>query len=214
MTLRMPETADDFYARVLAATDDNGRLVRMPPGIVESSVFPYEVDGLRLKPMRPLGDAEPDRRGEDPASCRCAERDDPVAPTRVWTGSDFRVDLEVDCGMPIMLLLSSMNHFDLADLPAPLAAQMGQLLVTIGAAMEALPSVARAQIGRFGDGGAHLHVFMTGRPHRMLQLRGSFLLDWEEHLPRVPLTVLQDNARPIADALAQRHGGVKGPLGR
>lgn len=206
----MPESAQDFYARVVAATDDEGRLVRMPPGIVQSSVFAYEVDGLRLKPMLPLGEAEPPRGGEDPADCRCAAPDDTDAPTRVWTGADFRVDLVADCGLPLMLLISSMEHFDLADLPRPLAAQLGELLVTIGAAMEALPSVARAQIGRFGDGGAHLHIFMTARPYRMLQLRGSFLLDWEEHLPRVPLEVLQDNARTVAAALVEHHGGSRG----
>ncbi|NHN56365.1 hypothetical protein G9U51_11310 [Calidifontibacter sp. DB0510] len=80
--------------------------------------------------------------------------------------------------------------------------------------VEALPSVGRAQIAKYGDGGAHLHLWMFGRPARMLQLRGSPLLDWEENLPRVPLDILQANARPIGEALVQTYGGALGRLGR
>ena len=37
----------------------------------------------------------------------------------------------------------------------------------------ACPSVGRCHVGRYGDGGAHLHPFFFGRPARMPQLRGS-----------------------------------------
>lgn len=68
-----PESVADYYARVLAAADDDdGRLpvaVQQMPGW---DIFPYELDGLRLKPLAPLLDEEPARQGEDPATCRCA----------------------------------------------------------------------------------------------------------------------------------------------
>ena len=59
-------------------------------------------------------------------------------------------------------------------------------------------------MAKYGDGGAHLHLFLFGRPARMLQLRGSPLLDWEENLPAVPLEVLQTNASFVARHLQAR----------
>jgi hypothetical protein len=47
----------------------------------------------------------------------------------------------------------------------------------------------------------------------MLQLRGSPLLDWEENLPRVPLEVLQANARVVAERMVVHVGGRAGSLG-
>ena len=77
---------------------------------------------------------------------------------------------------------------------------MGRLIVAVSAAVEALPSVGRVQLAKYGDGGAHLHLFFLARPARMLQLRGSPLLDWEENLPPVPLEVARANAEFVADA--------------
>ena len=53
-------------------------------------------------------------------------------------------------------------------------------------AVEALDAVGRVHVYRFGDGGAHLHVFLLGRPAGILQLRGSNLALWEEMLPTLP----------------------------
>ena len=59
------ESAEEFHARVAAATDDEGRLpvaIELMPGW---DIFPFELDGLRIKPLEPLLDAEPaaPRRG-------------------------------------------------------------------------------------------------------------------------------------------------------
>ena len=61
-----------------------------------------------------------------------------------------------------------------------------------------------------GDGGAHAHPFFFGRPARMLQLRGSCLLDWEENLPAVPEDVHLANAGHVGRRLVERVGG-EGP---
>jgi hypothetical protein len=45
-------------------------------------------------------------------------------------------------------------------------------------AIEALPHIARAHVSRWGDGGAHLHVFFLARPVGFAQLRGTFLAVW------------------------------------
>ena len=85
---------------------------------------------------------------------------------------------------------------------------MGRLVVAVSAAIESLPGVGRAQLAKYGDGGAHLHLFLLGRPARMLQLRGSPLLDWEENLPAVPLGVHRAHASFVAARLVERVGGT------
>ncbi|MFC6713230.1 hypothetical protein [Branchiibius cervicis] len=101
---------------------------------------------------------------------------------------------------------------DISSMKPAWAAEFGVLTASIAAQVEALPSVGRAQIAKYGDGGAHLHLLLMGRPARMLQLRGSPLLDWEENLPRVPEAVLRANARPIVEELVLEYGGT-GRLG-
>ena len=114
----------------------------------------------------------------------------------------------------MQLVLTPREHHDLPSLPADLAAEMGQLVVAVADAVEHVPSVGRAHLAKYGDGGAHLHLFFFGRPARAMQFRGSPLLDWEESLPRVPLTVLQANARVVAQRLLVHLGGRAGALGR
>ena len=54
----MAETIEDYYARVLAATDDEGRLGFPADGIPYWEIFPFEAEGLRLKSMEPLAESE------------------------------------------------------------------------------------------------------------------------------------------------------------
>ncbi|MDN5768120.1 MAG: hypothetical protein L0H96_26230 [Humibacillus sp.] len=213
--MREPESPEQFYARVLAATDDEGRLPVAVDAMAGWDIYPYELDSLRMKTLQPLADEEPARRGETVADCGCSQG--PPAPddgvTRIWTNERWHLDLGADSGLPVTAMLMPFEHHDLGHLPADLAAEMGQLVVTIADAVEHVPSVGRAALAKYGDGGAHLHLFFFGRPARMLQLRGSPLLDWEENLPRVPLEVLQANAEVIAERLVVHFGGTAGRLG-
>ena len=102
------------------------------------------------------------------------------------------------------------THCDLATLPADLAAELGQLIVAISAAVESLPSVGRAQLARWGDGAAHRHLAFLGRPARVLQFRGSPLLDWAENLPDVPEGVPRANALTVVSYLVGAVGGTAG----
>ncbi|HET7398395.1 MAG TPA: hypothetical protein VFJ94_07715 [Intrasporangium sp.] len=209
-----PESIEDYWARVLAAADGSGRL---PVAVTEMpgwEVFPYEVDGLRLKPLAPLADEEPPRRGERREDCWCAGPALADDGTLVWSNARWRLELTPDTGLPLGLTLSPMEHHDLPTLPRELAAEMGQLVAAVADAVEHVPSVGRAQVTKFGDGGAHLHLGFLGRPARALQLRGSPLLDWEKNLPRMPLEGLQANARVVAERLIVDVGGAAGTLGR
>lgn len=201
------ETAEEFHARVAAATDDEGRLpvaIELMPGW---DIFPFELDTLRIKPLEPLLDEEPARRGNDPADCPCQQPRSPEQEAWVaWSNERWRLTV-LDMRLPVTLILQPREHHDLADLPDELASEMGRLTVAITAAVEELPSVGRCHVGRYGDGSAHLHPFFFGRPARMPQLRGSTLLDWEENLPTVPEDVRRGNASYVAARLVERLGG-------
>jgi hypothetical protein len=86
--------------------------------------------------------------------------------------------------------------------------------VAVSDAVEHLPTAGRVQLAKYGDGGAHLHLFFMARPARILQFRGSPLIDWEENLPRVPREVLQANGAVVAERLVVHVGGRAGSLGR
>ena len=201
------ETAEEFHARVAAATDDEGRLpvaIELMPGW---DIFPFELDDLRIKPLEPLLDEEPPRSGEDPADCQCAQPSTAEQDARVVWSNERWVLSDAGMKLPVTLILKPRAHHDLADLPDDLASEMGRLMVAISAAVESLPSVGRCHVGRYGDGGAHLHPFFFGRPARMGQLRGSCVLDWEENLPDIPDDVRRSNAAHVGHRLVERLGG-------
>ena len=204
------ETADDFHARVMAATDDEGRLAVAVEEMPGWDIFPFELDSLRIKPLQPLADEEPARRGEDPSECWCAAGEIPgrIADNVLWSNERWLVTLDQHMRLPFACNLMPREHCDLSTVPDHLTAEMGQLVVALSAAIEELPSVGRMQLAKYGDGGAHLHLFFFGRPDRMLQLRGSTLIDWEENLPTVPLEVLRANAAFVAAQLQERVGGT------
>ncbi len=204
-----PESAEDFYARVKAATGADGRLPVAVEEMPGWDIYPFEIDSLRLKPLLPLADEEPPRGGEDPADCYCAG---PPAPDLdewlVWSNERWQLTLDTGMKLPIGLHLGPREHCDLPTVPEHLAAEMGRLIVAVSAGVESLPSVGRVQLAKYGDGGAHLHLFLFGRPARMLQLRGSPLIDWEENLPPVPLEVHRANAEHVARHLLETVGGA------
>jgi len=209
------EGVESYYARIAAAAGPDGRLPVAVEEMPGWDIYPYETEGLRLKPVRPPAEEEPARRGENPAECWCAAGPDAAdGPEVVWSNERWRLGLSSDTGLPVMLVLQPFAHHDLTTLPGDLAAEMGQLVVAIADAVEHVPSVGRVQLAKWGDGGAHLHLVFLGRPARMLQFRGSPLIDWEENLPRVPLEVLRANARIVAERLVVHVGGRAGVLGR
>jgi hypothetical protein len=209
-----PESAEDFYARVKAATGADGRLTVAVEEMPGWDIYPYEIDSLRLKPLQPLADDEPARGGEDPADCSCARPPDPrMQEVLVWSNERWQLHLDTGMKLPIGVNLGPREHCDLPTVPAHLADEMGRLIVAVSSGIESLPSVGRVQLAKYGDGGAHLHLFFFGRPARMLQLRGSPLIDWEENLPPVPLEVHRANAEHVAGHLLNTVGG-SGPRWR
>ena len=207
----MPETIEEYYARVMAAADAEGRLAMPADGIPYWEIFPFESEGLRLKPIGPLAEAEAPRHGEDPTQCHCARTDDADESSsldaEVWRDEHWRISVTEPSGAPLILVLSPNAHHDFTTLPKDRAAEMGQIMVALGAAMEALPSVARVHVSKWGDGGAHAHIFFFARPTQMPQLRGTMMAVWDDFLPPIPGDVRDANARAVIQDLVRTYGG-------
>ncbi len=197
----MVMSPEEFYAHAIAAADEEGRLPLSRMAGWE--VFPFEQEGLRVAPLARPALPEPPRLGEGGRPCPGCVAD----PEVVWSDEHWRLkQLSAESGIPLLLVLEPIEHYDLADLPDDRAAELGLLTVRIVRAIEELPHIARAHVSRWGDGSAHLHVFFLARPAGFAQLRGTCLAIWDDLLPAVPAGHRDRDAAAVASALAA-HGG-------
>ena len=197
----MALTPEEFYEHALAAADGEHRLplARMTGW----DISPFEQDGLRVVPLRPPVVPEPPRHGEDPSDCgSCRARDEGV-----WFDEHWRLTRIGGVGVPLVLMLHPRDHYDLADLPDELAAELGVLTTHIARHIQVLPHIARSHVYRIGDGGAHLHIWFFARPEGQAQLYGSWMVVWDDLLPEYPAAVAESDAATVADALVASYGG-------
>jgi hypothetical protein len=201
----MPLSAEEFYTNAMEIADDEGR---MPLSRVTGwDIFPFEPEGLRVDPLRAPEVPEAPRRGENGGG-RCGNCDGTLGGV-VWHDDNWRLITFGDSsGAPLVMMLIPSDHFDLINLPDELAAQLGRLIVHTARAIESLEHVARAHVSRWGDGGAHLHVFFFARPEGFEQLRGTCFAVWDDLLNPVPQAMRDADAREVARTLAGSYGGV------
>ncbi|GAA2749659.1 hypothetical protein [Kitasatospora cinereorecta] len=182
-----------------------GERIPMPEGGIPFwEVFPYEGD-LQIRVLEEPEVPEPPRDGEHgPDTCsQCARADGEF----LWTDEHWRLGaLAEPTALPAMLLLQPRAHHDLLDLPGDLAAQLGPMLQRVERAVLSLGGIARVHVNRWGDGGAHLHVWLIARPEGMMQLRGTCLPLWEDVLPKLPEGEWREYGRRIAAAMAAGGG--------
>jgi diadenosine tetraphosphate (Ap4A) HIT family hydrolase len=199
----VPLTPDEFYEHALSAADAEGRLPLSR--MTGWEIFPFEPDGLRVVPLARPVIPEPARTGESGDSCGGCSTGRGV----IWENPSWRLSVPPDpTGAPMLMLLLPKEHHDLGDLPDDLAGDLGRLIVHIGRAIESLPHIARAHVSRWGDGGAHLHVFFFARPEGFGQLRGTCMAVWDDLLPPLPHQVRDDDAAAVARALSASFGGT------
>jgi diadenosine tetraphosphate (Ap4A) HIT family hydrolase len=98
-------------------------------------------------------------------------------------------------------MLMPRAHLDLEDLDDDHASELGRLVVRLSRAVGALDGVGRVHINKWGDGGAHLHVFVIARPTGLMQLRGSNLALWDDLLPPIPEEAYAADLAAVAAAL-------------
>ncbi|HEY7147091.1 MAG TPA: hypothetical protein VH637_22825 [Streptosporangiaceae bacterium] len=201
----MPLSPGEFYAHAMRSADEEGRLPLSR--MTGWEIFPFEQDGLRVVPLAPPELPEPARAGEDAANCRACARERAA----IWSDEHWRLTSPGPGGAPLILMLESSAHYDLPGLPDDRARELGLLMARIAAAIESLPHIARAHVSRWGDGGAHLHVFFFARPAGFSQLRGTCLAIWDDLLPASPQEQNARDAAAVAEALAASYGGQPAP---
>jgi hypothetical protein len=197
----VPDTPEEFYARALSHADAEGRLPLSR--MTGWEVFPFERDGLRVVPLEPPSLPEPARAGERENPCGACGEPKPA----IWSDEHWSLRVLKGSGCPLILMLQPYAHYDLTDLPDDLARELGLLTVHTARAIESLPHIARAHVSRWGDGGAHLHVFFFARPAGFPQLRGTCLAIWDDLLPAVPGDQGDRDARAVGLAVAESYGG-------
>ncbi|MFI6940854.1 HIT family protein [Streptomyces sp. NPDC050418] len=174
-------------------------------GIAMWDIFPFEPEGLRVKTLEPPVLPEPPREGESgPDTCAACRRPDEDF---LWTDDHWRlVGFTEPEALPAMVMLQPRGHYDLHDLPPERAAEMGGMLQRVEQAVRSLGGIARVHVNKWGDGGAHLHLFLIGRPEGMQQMRGSGLILWGDVLPKVEPDVWAETNRRIGVAMAEGGG--------
>lgn len=194
----------ELTARARAAYGPDGRLPL--PESVTWDIFPFE-GSLVVKRLDDPVLPEPPRFGENGRDCQACQRADDGC---LWTDAGWRLLTPSErSGVPA-LLLEPREHLDLGDLDDARAAELGRLIVRIERALRSIPGVARVHVNRWGDGGAHLHVWFLARPDGLVQLRGSCLPDWLDILPPLPAEQWDAIGRHVARVLASGGGTGRG----
>jgi diadenosine tetraphosphate (Ap4A) HIT family hydrolase len=162
-------------------------------------VLPY-LDPLVPRPLGPRVVPEPPRRGEPGGEpCGICEGG---ATDAVWSDERFTLHPPVGGSLPGTVWLASREHADsFKDLSPETAAAFGPLAARIERAILGLGEVARVHVSRWGDGGAHFHVWFLPRPLGMLEAKNFMLPLWEDVLPNVSDEELLEAARRVAAAL-------------
>jgi len=187
----MPETPEEFYARAAGA-------LREPP--VETwDTWPFE-GPVRPRALEPPVEQEKPRFGESGVDCdRCTAPDEKF----IWTNERWRLTpTREPTGLPIVVLLEPREHFTTpGDLPDDMAAELGILIARIDRAICSVDGIGRVHVGRWGEGGAHLHIWFLARHARMEQLRSNFAAVWDDVLPPTPEHIWCANLDAVVAAL-------------
>lgn len=161
--------------------------------------MPYEEP---LTPRTPAARVvpEPPRRGEpggDPCGICSGE-----AVGAVWSDANWTLHPPVGGSLPGTVWMASREHVDsFCDLGPEAAADFGRVVGRVERAILSLGDTARVHLYRWGDGGAHFHVWFVPRPLGMLEAKGMMLPVWEDVLPNVPDEELRAAAERVAAAM-------------
>jgi diadenosine tetraphosphate (Ap4A) HIT family hydrolase len=143
---------------------------------------------------------EPPRRGE-PGGEPCGICGG-ASTAALWSDDLWTLHAPVNGSLPGTVWLASKEHFDsFADMPASQAADFGRVVGRVERAILSLGDVGRVHLYRWGDGGAHFHVWLLPRPLGMVEAAGMYLPIWEDVLPVVPDAELAAVATKVAAAM-------------
>ena len=171
--------------------------------------LPY-AEPLSRRPLAEPVIPEPPRRG-DAGGEPCGVCPGGDGPETIWSDDNWILNHGLQTSLAGAVWLTTRVHLDsFADLAPELARDFGVLTGRIDRALFALPNVARVHLYRWGDGGAHFHVWFLPRPLGMLQAQKMMLPLWEELLPAAPAEAIAAAKRVIASRLNDE-GPVRKP---
>ena len=174
------------------------------PAYVDWPLFPFAGDLSVKEPLH--RDADPARSGEPGGGdCEsCARGNDGC----IWADDHWRVRPRAQpSSVPALLFLETREHVDLDGLSDERAGEMGQLIVRLDRAVQAIGDIGRVQVYRWADGGSHFHMWIYARPVGAWNMLGFGMPLWEPILPPVPDDVWHANLATVARELA-RGGGT------
>src|SRR5690349_13739166 len=162
--------------------------------------LPY-AEPLTLVEPADLVVPEPPRRGEaggEPCFPCSADSDSGL----IWSDRDWTLHNPGRTALPGSVWLASRRHFDsFADMPEEVGASFASVCGRAERAVLALGDVGRVHLYRWGDGGAHFHVWFLPRPLGMVDAQGMALPLWEDVLPNVPDEEAAEAAKRVAAAM-------------
>ena len=197
----MPESSLQWWERAHREMSANGP---RSSEYTQWDIFPWNKD-WSVKELEPPVD-EPLRRGlngEDCYSCLASSTLDNI----LWADDLFFLNWARETSLPFAAFLMPRRHCDLATLTKAEAARQGELLAAIERVAIATTGVPRIQVAHWGDGGEHLHWWLYGRPSGMAQMRGSFLMVWDDLLPLRPADLVSADANAFVTAFIDEVGG-------
>ncbi len=162
--------------------------------------LPY-AEPLTLVDPAALVVPEPPRRGEEggaPCFPCSADSDSNL----IWSDQHWTLHNPGQTGLPGSVWLASREHFDsFADMPPEVGATFAAVCGRVERAVLALGDVGRVHLYRWGDGGAHFHVWFVPRPLGRLDMSGHLLMAWEDTMPPATDSQIAEAGRRIAAAM-------------
>lgn len=144
---------------------------------------------------------EPPRRGEEggePCLPCSTGSDDNL----IWSDQHWTLHNPGRTGLPGSVWLASRVHFDsFADMPPEVGATFADVSGRVERAVLASGDVGRVHLYRWGDGGAHFHVWFVPRPLGRLDMAGAYLMTWEDVLEPATDAQILEAGRRIAAAM-------------
>ncbi len=162
--------------------------------------LPY-AEPLTLVDPATLVVPEPPRRGEEggePCFPCSADSDTHL----IWSDQHWTLHNPGQTGLLGSVWLASREHFDsFSDMPAEAAETFASVCGRVERAVLSLGDVGRVHLYRWGDGGAHFHVWFVPRPLGRLDMMGHQLMAWEDAMPSATEDQIVETGRRIAAAM-------------
>ncbi len=162
--------------------------------------LPY-AEPLTVKDPAELTLPEPPRRGEEGGE-PCFPCSPDARDHAIWADDRWSLHNPGQTSLAGCVWLTSKAHFDsYADMPEEYAATLGGVAGRVERAIESLGGVGRVHVYRWGEGGAHFHLWFVPRPEGRMDMAGPFLPVWEDVMTPLDKHEIEAVGQKIAAAM-------------